>query len=84
MSLDFITEVWDALRNHVDMSERGDAADSLINLLIDNNYEAQDIKESFRGDKDMLNALKDYLEQHDIEDDYEDYEEDEEDTDDWD
>ena len=36
MSLDFVTEVWDALRSHIDLHERSDAADTLINLLIDN------------------------------------------------
>jgi hypothetical protein len=83
MSLDFVTEVWDALRSHIDLNERSDAADTLINLLIDNNYETEDIKDAFRGDKEMLKALKGYAEQHDTDDDYEDYEEDI-DTDEWD
>ena len=84
MSLNFVSEVWDALRSHIDYGERKDAADSLINLLIDNNYEPEDIKESFRGDKELLTALKDYLEEHDLGEEYEDYEEDEEDEDEWD
>ena len=83
MSLDFTAEVWDALRSHIDLNERSDAADTLVNLLIDNNYEADDIKDAFRGDKEILTALKGYAEQHDVEDDYEDYDEDT-DTDDWD
>jgi len=72
MSLDFVAEVWDALRSHIDSNERKDAADTLINLLIDNDYEAADIKESFRGDKDILDALKFYVDQHDQEEEYED------------
>lgn len=83
MSLDFIVEVWDALRSHIDMNDRGDAADSLINLLIENNHEADDIKAAFKGDKDISVALKDYALQHDMEEEYEDYEEDE-DQDEWD
>jgi hypothetical protein len=83
MSLDFVAEVWDALRSHIDLNERSDAADTLINLLIDNNYEADDIKDAFRGDKEMLKALKGYAEQNDVEEEYEDYEDDT-DTDDWD
>jgi hypothetical protein len=82
MSLDFVVEVWDALRSHIDLNDRTDAADSLINLLIDNNYEPEDIKDVFSGEKEVLSALKDDLEQQDIEDDYEDYDEDESD-DDW-
>jgi hypothetical protein len=83
MNLDFVAEVWDALRSHIDMNERSDAADTLINLLIDNNYEADEIKDSFRGDKDINKALKYYAEQHDTEEEYEEYEEDE-DQEDWD
>jgi len=84
MSLEFVAEVWDALRSHIDLNDRTDAADSLVNLLIDNNYEADDIKDAFRGEKEVLSALKDYLEQHDIEDSYdeEDYDSDSDD-DDW-
>jgi hypothetical protein len=82
MSLDVISEVWDALREHIDLSERDDAADTLVNFLIDNNYEIDDIKDAFK-DKDITKALKGYAEEHFQEDDYEDYEEDI-DTDDWD
>ena len=83
MSLDFVAEVWDALRTHIDMSERKEAADTLVNLLIDTGYDADDIKESFRGDKEISGALKFYREQHEVEEEYEeDYDEDEDD-DEW-
>jgi hypothetical protein len=71
MSLDFVAEVWDALRGHIDISERKDAADTLVSFLIDNNYEADEIKESFRGEKEILNALKDYVSEHELEEEYE-------------
>ena len=77
-----VVEVWEALRSHIDLSDRNDAADTLINLLIDNNHEANDIKEAFRGDKEILKALKGYTDAQDIEE-YEEYEEDA-DTDEWD
>ena len=79
MSLDTIAEVWDALREHIDLSERDNAADTLVNFLIDNNYEIDDIKDAFK-DKDITKALKGYAEEHFPEDD--DY--DEEDLDEWD
>ena len=82
MSLDVISEVWDALREHIDLSERDDAADTLVNFLIDNNYEIEDIKDAFK-DKDITKALKGYAEEHFQEDDYEEYDEDT-DTDEWD
>jgi len=83
MKLDFVAEVWDALRTHIDFNDRTDAADSLINLLIDNNYEAEDIKDAFKGDKEMLTALKENLAHQDTEESYEDYDEDE-DHEEWD
>ena len=76
MKLDFVAEVWDALRTHIDFNDRSDAADSLVNLLIDNNYEAEDIKDAFKGDKEMLTALKENLAHQDTEESYEDYDED--------
>jgi hypothetical protein len=83
MSLNFVAEVWDALRSHIDFNDRSDAADTLINLLIDNNYEAEDIKDAFKGDKEMLSALKENLALNDIEESYEDYDEDDADEE-WD
>jgi len=80
MSLDTIAEVWDALREHIDLSERDDAADTLVNFLIDNNYEIDDIKDAFK-DKDITKALKGYTDEHFPEED-DDY--DEEDLDEWD
>jgi hypothetical protein len=83
MSLDLVTEVWDALRSHIDFNERSDAADTLVNFLIDNNYEAEDIKDAFRGDKDIIAAVKDYLSQHEDELEYEDDDYDSDIDDDW-
>jgi len=83
MKLDFVAEVWDALRTHIDFNDRSDAADTLINLLIDNNYEAEDIKDAFKGNKEMLTALKENLAHQDTEESYEDYDEDE-DQEEWD
>jgi len=83
MNLDFVAEVWDALRSHIDFNDRSDAADSLVNLLIDNNYEAEDIKDAFKGEKEVLTAVKEYMAQQDTEESYEDYDEDDADED-WD
>jgi hypothetical protein len=68
--INFVAEVWDTLRGHIDLNDRSDAADSLITLLIENNYEPDDIKDAFRGDKDIGIALKYYADQHDLEEDY--------------
>ncbi len=81
MSLSIVSEIWEVLREHIDFNERSDAADTLVNYLMDNNYEVDDIKDEFK-DKDITKALKGYAEQHFQEEEYEDYEEDQ-DEDDW-
>ncbi len=81
MSLSLVAEVWEALQTHIDFNERGDAADTLVTYLIENNYEVDDIKDAF-NDKVITKALKGYAEEHFQEDDYEEYEEDT-DEDDW-
>jgi len=78
MSLSIVSEVWEVLREHVDFNDRVEAADSLVNYLMDNNYEVEDIKDEFK-DKDITKALKGYAEQHFQEEDYEEYEDDDED-----
>ena len=80
--LTFISELWDALRDHIDLTERNDAADTVVNLLIDNNYEIDDIREAFR-DKDITAALKGYTDEHFPEEEYEEYEEDPDEDPDW-
>jgi hypothetical protein len=82
MSLDSIVEVWEILRDHVDFNDRSDAADSLVNYLMDNNYEVEDIKDAFK-DKDITKALKGYAEQHLQEEEYEEYEEEDHNPEDW-
>ena len=81
MSLSIVSEVWEVLREHVDFNDRSEAADSLVNYLMDNNYEVEDIKDEFK-DKDITKALKGYAEQHFQEEEYEDHE-DEDQDDDW-
>lgn len=79
MSLSLVSEVWDALRQHIQLADKVDAADTLVNLLIDSGYDADEIKENFRGDKEIVNALSYFSQEEDEEyDDDEDYEDDDE------
>jgi hypothetical protein len=82
MSLDSIVEVWEILRDHVDLNDRSDAADSLVNYLMDNNYEVEDIKDAFK-DKDITKALKGYAEQHFQEEEYEENDDEDHNPEDW-
>ena len=81
MSLSIVSEVWEVLREHVDFNDRSEAADTLVNYLMDNNYEVDDIKNEFK-DKDITKALKGYAEQHFQEEEYEEHDDDDQ-EDDW-
>ena len=61
MAVDLVYEVWQELRHHIQSADRADAADSLVNLLIDNDYDAEDIRAAFKGDNDIKRALQSYL-----------------------
>lgn len=77
MAVDIVHEVWQELKRHISTTDRAEAADSLINLLIDNDYDADQIRDAFKGDNDVKRALQSFLD--DAEEDL-----DEEDEDDYD
>ena len=83
MSVELAKEIWDELKRHINTVDRGDAAETLVSVLIDNDVDAADIKSVFKSDAGVKAALASYAKDHaDEEDDEEDdYEEDEEDED---
>ena len=65
MNLNFIAEVWNVLKFHLEPSEVKVAAENLVDLLINNDYESEDIKEAFRDERSVLTALKNNIEELD-------------------
>jgi len=70
-----ISEIWGELRRYMNAVDRADAADTVVSVLIDNNYSAQDIRDAFRGDADIKRALAEHLDtdktdEQDEDDDY--------------
>ena len=56
--------------------DRTEAADNVVNVLIENGYDAPDIREAFKGDPDIRQALSGVMgddEQAQEEEDYEEY-----------
>jgi hypothetical protein len=83
MSITIVAEVWRALKQEIDEANLPDAAESLINILVDNDYENAEIKEAFRRDNYVIQALREFNEQYqDDEEEIEDEEEEYEDYDD--
>ena len=78
MAVDLAHDLWQELKRYIGTPDREDAADTLVNVLIDNDYDAEQIRDTFKGDPDVKRALQSYL------DDLEEEDLDEEDEDDYD
>ena len=72
-------DIWTEFRRFLSTPDRAEAAEALVNVLIDNDYDAEDIRSAFKGDADVKRALQSYLDdaEEDAEEDPEDYDEDE-------
>lgn len=79
MSVDLAAAVWEELKRYIGTLDRTEAADAMVNLLVDGNFDSDEIRDAFRGDTEIKKALNAYI--SDQTDDEEDFD-DEEDTDD--
>jgi hypothetical protein len=61
MYSDIASEIWGELKRYVNTVDRAEAADILVSLLIDHDEDAEDIRESFKGDSDIKKALTSYI-----------------------
>jgi hypothetical protein len=83
MAVNLANEVWQELKRYVNGMDRGEAAEALVSVLIDNDISAEEIKSAFKSDSEVKQALKQYLDDHadEEEDDYDDDDYDDEDDD---
>ena len=81
MDLAIASTIWDELKRYINKVERTEAADNLVSILVDNDFDPEDIRDEFKGDADIKQALASYLEEYD-EEEY-DEEEDEDEDEDW-
>jgi len=81
MSVELSREIWTELKRYVNTVDRQEAAETLINVLIDNDVGADEIRDTFKGDSEVKRALTSYLKDHAEEDDEDDDED--EDIDDY-
>jgi hypothetical protein len=79
MSVGLSKEIWNELKRYVNTVDRAEAAETLVSVLIDNDTDADEIKEAFKSDSEVKRALAHYLKDHDEEEEEDDYEEEEED-----
>jgi hypothetical protein len=81
MSAELSKEIWTELRRYVNTVDRDEAAETLVSVLIDNDVDADEIKNTFKSDSEVKRALAHYLKDHEDEEDNEeeDYEDEDED-----
>jgi hypothetical protein len=84
MSEIIAAEIWGELKRFVNTVDRSEAAETVIQILMDNDSELDDIREAFKGDSDIKHALTAYLdndkdyaeEEEEVEDEDDDYNDD--------
>ena len=84
MSEAIASEIWGELKRFVNTVDRAEAAETVVQILMDNDSDVEDIRDAFKGDSDIKRALtsyldndKDYAAEDEDEDEYEEEDEDE-------
>jgi hypothetical protein len=78
MSVTVASEVWQELKRYINTVDRSEAAETMISVLIDHDYDVDNIRDAFKGDSDIKRALVDYLDNDKSYDDEEGLDEEEE------
>ena len=84
MSETIASEIWGELKRFVNTVDRDEAAETVIQILMDNDSDVEDIRDAFKGDSDIKRALTAYLDNdkdYEAEDEEDESEEEEEDQD---
>ena len=84
MTSQVASEIWSELKRYVNTVDRGEAAETLVAVLIDHDEDVEDIRDAFKHDSDVKRALTAYLDNDKSYEDEEDIDEDiDEDESDW-
>ena len=86
MSETVAAEIWGELKRFVNTVDRSEAAETVVQVLMDNDSDVEDIRNAFKGDTDIKRALTAYLDNdkdYTEDDEEEDPEEEDPNEDDW-
>ena len=61
MSESIAAEIWGELKRFVNTVDRAEAAETVVQILMDNDSSVEDIQGAFKGDRDIKAALTAYL-----------------------
>lgn len=80
MSAEIAAEIWGELKRYINVVDRVEAAEQVVNIMIDNDIDVDEIQSAFKSDTDIKRALTSYL---DNDRDYSDEEEEEAEDEDY-
>ena len=84
MTEQLVSEIWGELKRYINTVDRSEAAETVVQILMDNDCSAEDIQDAFKGDRDIKKALTSYLDNdRDYAEDDEDSEEEDYNEEDW-
>jgi hypothetical protein len=86
MSEAIASEIWGELKRFVNTVDRAEAAETVIQILMDNDSDVEDIRVAFKGDSDIKRALTAYLDNdkdYEAEDEEDEFAEEDEEDEDW-
>jgi hypothetical protein len=76
MTVDLASEIWNELKRYVNTVDRAEAAETVVQILMDNDSDVEDLRTAFKGDSDIKRALtayldndKDYVDEEDADED---------------
>ncbi len=67
MSVELTHDLWQELKRYISVVDRDEAADIVVNMLIDNDYDITDIRQAFKSDSDVKRALQHHVDDADDE-----------------
>ena len=61
MDVDLANEIWNGIKRYINTVDRAEAAEDFVDILVDNDCDPEDIKDVFKGDNHIKNALAGYI-----------------------
>jgi hypothetical protein len=91
MSLELVSELWNHIKLGMPKVDRESTADFIVNMLVENGFDSEEIRDAFIGDATIKNSIIEYFgdeevnekDINDLYDDYDDYDDEDVDEDDW-
>lgn len=84
MQTQIFGEIWIELKHYINNADRLDAAEALITVMVENNFDLEDLEKEFNHDSDLKHALAAYLDQENDEIEVDDEKESDYDDENWD